>query len=446
MAYSFEFSAPLNASTSGSSEFSSNPSSMLSGSGNNFIPDFSNLDTARMSHNSHPNASLHQMTNFDSLDIKDDMPYAEMRIKYANALKQMHEQSIMIFKLQADKDTLVDGTKRLEGEKSRLAIERNTLMEALTTQKRGPFSMQWGDPNLTRYCNFKIISEFFRYLFSFCSTSSGQNSHSITPPPGHKSHSLAPSDSISHFDSPDITVKKHQPAIRPSQYPPDILWCFEDCQLDDHAGLSSSNPSQPKMEKSIQNPDGTMIGKGSWNAIMASAHLVKKDLLALHHPDKSVNQSRKSMTFFHNYFPVEWQVAIDKLEGLQPVLCLCASHWKAEHVLSNLLRRANRSLRNTGKKNQISLNSDNGDNGGDNDSSDSDSKGQCDDTSKQSLSGPASRRRRRSSTSKVAITTSKQRKVAAVEDDRAEANGMYPHSSFLCSCSHTVSLITARSY
>jgi hypothetical protein len=41
--------------------------------------------------------------------------------------------------------------------------------------------------------------------------------------------------------------------------------------------------------------------------------------------------------YYRTYYPREWMAAILKLEQEQPLLALCADHWKAEHVLGAIL-------------------------------------------------------------------------------------------------------------
>jgi hypothetical protein len=93
------------------------------------------------------------------------------------------------------------------------------------------------------------------------------------------------------------------------------------------------------MERAVRHPDGTFITASEWDAIKASARLVKADLLSLPPPRHWCAKERsKTKTFFRTYFRTEWEAALARLESLQPLLALCASHWKADHVLGNTLR------------------------------------------------------------------------------------------------------------
>jgi len=92
------------------------------------------------------------------------------------------------------------------------------------------------------------------------------------------------------------------------------------------------------MERSIRHADGTMIVASEWAAIKATARMVKMDLLNLPPSrDRHEKNRTKSKIYFRTYFRKEWDAAVARMESLQPLLALCASHWKAEHVLGNTL-------------------------------------------------------------------------------------------------------------
>jgi hypothetical protein len=88
-----------------------------------------------------------------------------------------------------------------------------------------------------------------------------------------------------------------------------------------------------------------MISKGEWNAIQSSARAIKMELISLPAPKGVSKACKKTKTYFKTYFSRDWDQAIDKLESQEPLLQLCATHWKAEQLLGNiLLRRSNISL------------------------------------------------------------------------------------------------------
>jgi hypothetical protein len=159
-----------------------------------------------------------------------------------------------------------------------------------------------------------------------------------------RSPSIAPSDSISRIDSDGRTSRsgpsmyRHQPATRPSEYPVEVLWSLDDCRADPDVPISPANASRPPMERSIRHADGTMIVASEWAAIKATARMVKMDLLDLPPSrDRHAKNRTKSKIYFRTYFRKEWDAAVARMESLQPLLTLCASHWKAEHVLGNTL-------------------------------------------------------------------------------------------------------------
>jgi len=92
------------------------------------------------------------------------------------------------------------------------------------------------------------------------------------------------------------------------------------------------------MEQAIRHLDGTLITSGEWSAIRATARKIKTDLLALPAPrDRRAKDRPKTKTYYRSFFPKEWDAALEKMEQLQPLLALCAAHWKADHVLGNTL-------------------------------------------------------------------------------------------------------------
>jgi hypothetical protein len=150
-----------------------------------------------------------------------------------------------------------------------------------------------------------------------------------------RTNSISPSDSISRQGSDPAAS---QLATRPECYPVEVLWCLGDCRGDPDVGLSASNLSRPQMERAVRHPDGSLITSNEWAAIKASARLIKAELLLLDPPrDQRTHSRRKAKAYFRKYFPKEWEAALLKLEMQQPLLHLCASHWKAEHVLGNTL-------------------------------------------------------------------------------------------------------------
>lgn len=114
---------------------------------------------------------------------------------------------------------------------------------------------------------------------------------------------------------------------------------MEDCKTDDDVKMSIGNDSRPPMLSAIRNEDGTLITDGVYDAIKASSRTVADSLLSI--TFKTTDRGRnKTKNLFKSQYALEWSDAITRLEHLQPLLRLCASHWKAEHVLSASLASA----------------------------------------------------------------------------------------------------------
>lgn len=157
-----------------------------------------------------------------------------------------------------------------------------------------------------------------------------------------RSNSVSPSDSVSQVGSASISNVQRafsQPSIRPPHYSHKILWTLEDCQKDSHNVVTESNKSRPAMEKAVRHEDGTLINAGEWRAIKANARvIVNRDLLPLPIPRNTpLSMKKKTKTFFTRYYLKQWNDAVLKLEEHEPLLALCAAHWKAEHVLNTIL-------------------------------------------------------------------------------------------------------------
>ena len=150
------------------------------------------------------------------------------------------------------------------------------------------------------------------------------------------SGSITPGDSVSQV--PIKSTRILQPSIRPSHYPEEILWRFDDCKSDPEVAMTDKNSSRPRMRKAIRHEDGSLLNNQEWIGILATANDIKTDLTAL--PVKgSSTRGINSMTYFRNHYLKEWNVAIDRLEHLEPLLVLCSAHWKAQHILGLVLRR-----------------------------------------------------------------------------------------------------------
>jgi hypothetical protein len=92
------------------------------------------------------------------------------------------------------------------------------------------------------------------------------------------------------------------------------------------------------MDKVIRHEDGSQINTQEWNAIKASTRMSKHELRQLPPPsDQRAQNQAQTKVYYKQYYPKEWTRITLQLEDDQPLLKLCSSHWKAEHVMNNCL-------------------------------------------------------------------------------------------------------------
>lgn len=163
--------------------------------------------------------------------------------------------------------------------------------------------------------------------------------------------SLRPSDSASQV-LPDVKPLPPLPSdsnsslplpypraiVRPSTFPPSVLWTLEDCQNDPDAGVSRGNKSRPPMRRAIRHEDGSMITDSQWKAIRESATIVARTHLDHLKTPVAARPSRKK-SFFKQYFLKEWVLALRELETMAPLLSLCSPAWKADQTLGSVLQQ-----------------------------------------------------------------------------------------------------------
>jgi hypothetical protein len=66
---------------------------------------------------------------------------------------------------------------------------------------------------------------------------------------------------------------------RPSQYPPAILWTFEDCKMDPSIDFTAANEAGVALHKIIWHVNGTMITSLAVKSITSRAHPIVNKLL-----------------------------------------------------------------------------------------------------------------------------------------------------------------------
>jgi hypothetical protein len=93
------------------------------------------------------------------------------------------------------------------------------------------------------------------------------------------------------------------------------------------------------MEKCIRNTQGESISTSEYNAIKTTARmLVNIHLVPLGTPaDPAARAKTKTRTYYKKYFFQNFKNVLDKLEDQEPILTLCATRWKAEHIVANCL-------------------------------------------------------------------------------------------------------------
>lgn len=164
--------------------------------------------------------------------------------------------------------------------------------------------------------------------------------------PRTRTASLAPSDSVSMVPSAMATPPEssatylHQPAIRPAQYPREVLWTLECSKVDEDVASSEGNLSRPTMSRVIRHANGTDITAGEYQAIKATAHAIAYELneLPLSPAQRHLKGKPRTMKFYKEHMARHWKQAVADAEDQQELLTLCAAHWKAEHLLGAALR------------------------------------------------------------------------------------------------------------
>jgi hypothetical protein len=157
------------------------------------------------------------------------------------------------------------------------------------------------------------------------------------PTPGPTSQPTPTTSEL--LSSNQKAITSGRPATRPEQYPEAVLWNFGSIKSDPDVCLDPSNPNRPPMPSVIRQPDGNLIGHNEYMAIRASGRdIIEKQLLPLV-VDRSYQKRPLTPKLFKSSIPFRtmWDRAIALYKAEQPLLSLCANHWKAEHMLSSIL-------------------------------------------------------------------------------------------------------------
>ena len=100
-----------------------------------------------------------------------------------------------------------------------------------------------------------------------------------------------------------------------------------------------------------------LINMGEWHTFKENARVIANhDLLPLLIPHNTpLSMKKKMKTFFTKYYFKHWTDTVLKLEEQEPLLTLCATQWKAEHVLNTILTGASDQKASASKKDASDL-------------------------------------------------------------------------------------------
>ncbi|KIJ96050.1 hypothetical protein K443DRAFT_297773 [Laccaria amethystina LaAM-08-1] len=118
-------------------------------------------------------------------------------------------------------------------------------------------------------------------------------------------------------------------AVRPSHYPPSILWNMQDTS---HIVFTPKNPSRIPMLFALRHEDGGLVDIEHYKEIRASGQALVKNMLFKSIPkDRAYQYRPHTKKFFMDVCRDTWNKAVHQYETEHPLLKLCAGYWKAEH-------------------------------------------------------------------------------------------------------------------
>ncbi|EKM79209.1 hypothetical protein AGABI1DRAFT_91815 [Agaricus bisporus var. burnettii JB137-S8] len=169
-------------------------------------------------------------------------------------------------------------------------------------------------------------------------TPSYQSSRNQSPRP-----TLTPGDSFSHqpnaSGSPAQYSLSSQPAIRPDEYPPQIIWLR--AEIPEHVQMTPATRSRPPMSQCLQGPDGRVLSPAEYTGVKEAVHQVfLQELAPLATADEIKNpniNTKRSTAWYKDNHREKWRSAIAQIEYHQAIVGLCANHWKAEQLLLNTI-------------------------------------------------------------------------------------------------------------
>ena len=149
-----------------------------------------------------------------------------------------------------------------------------------------------------------------------------------------------------HLHQPDFANAMGYSAERPNEYPPSILWNYDECKTETEKPVifTAGNDGRPTMERALRDENGDFLSSDAYNRIKASVRAVAAQLLQL--PGNVEARTKREIKATN---PQAWTNALGMLEYMQPIVGLCSAHWKADHLIAQQLRNITRSEDNERK-------------------------------------------------------------------------------------------------
>jgi hypothetical protein len=162
------------------------------------------------------------------------------------------------------------------------------------------------------------------------------------PATASPSSSLRPSQSASQVSATKPLIAplpRPRVTIRPAEYPPSILWTFEDYKKAPDIGGSATNKSRPPMRRVLRHEDGSILTESEWKVVRESAIIIARSrLYCLYSAASHATGLARKKKFFKGFFPDQWAAALVELERLVPLTSLCSGEWKADKTLGSVLQ------------------------------------------------------------------------------------------------------------
>ena len=132
------------------------------------------------------------------------------------------------------------------------------------------------------------------------------------------------------------------PSIRPEFLPVSVLWYADDCKKPpEYAKIfSATNKSRAKMHIALRRANGEQLSFHEYQNIREVADLVVRNLCNMYSKDpRAAGAKTTTKTNFKSIYFTEYRKAVLELEAAEPILRLCAHHWKAEVMIGQAFLR-----------------------------------------------------------------------------------------------------------